>query len=155
MSHMCNWCWELIKGRNKWRSSLSPSQLGCNNCWDHQELLAASCRVSKGDILNASSGNANRHGTFSGIMAICLSDHIYCVLSVFTHLGLWRRLYDCSRHYFRARKSLIERALLTLSSISNHLAAVWKGEFYPRFWGIVGHGRLGIGQFDSPPMGSY
>ena len=26
----------------------------------------------------------------------------YCVLSAFTHLELWRRLYDCSWHHFRA-----------------------------------------------------
>ena len=35
-----------------------------------------------------------------------LDDSTYCVRSAFTHLGLWRKLCDCSRHQLRARKCL-------------------------------------------------
>ena len=41
--------------------------------------------------------------------------------------------------------------------ISNHLAAIWKGDFRPPVWGITGQWGEGLGmsQFDSPPIGSY
>ena len=56
-----------------------------------------------------------------------LRRYIYCVRSAFTHLALWRKLYDCSsRHKFRASKCFTKRALFTFSSISNRLAAIWK-----------------------------
>ena len=42
-----------------------------------------------------------------------LDDHTYCIRSTFIHLGLWQKLYDCSRHKVRARKCLIKRVLLT------------------------------------------
>ena len=54
-----------------------------------------------------------------------LGDCTYCIPSAVTHLGRWRKLYDCSRHKFRARKC----ALWTISSISKHLVAIWKGDF--------------------------
>ena len=44
--------------------------------------------------------------------------------SAFTHLGLWRKRYDCSSDQFRARKCFTKRALLIFSSISSHLAAI-------------------------------
>ena len=34
------------------------------------------------------------------MVARLLDDRTYCVRSAFTHFGLWRKLYDCSRHKF-------------------------------------------------------
>ena len=33
-----------------------------------------------------------------------LDDRTYCVREAFTHLGRWRKLYDCSLHHFTARQ---------------------------------------------------
>ena len=38
--------------------------------------------------------------------------------------GLWRKLYNCSRHHFRARKCHIKHAPLIFLSISNRLTAI-------------------------------
>ena len=86
-----------------------------------------------------------------------LDGRTYCVRSALAHVGLSRKLYDCSRHKLRARKCLIRRALLTFSSISNLLPAIWKGDFsIPKIWGL---GRRGVGDrsgpFDSPSMGYF
>ena len=48
-----------------------------------------------------------------------LDDHTYCVRSTFTHLGLCRKLYDCSLHHFTACKYVLKCTLLTFSSTSN------------------------------------
>ena len=67
-----------------------------------------------------------------------MSDEVLtCVRSAFTHLGLWRMLYDCSRPKFRAiNKCLVKRALLTFSSISDRLATISKGAFRPSVWSL-------------------
>ena len=66
------------------------------------------------------------------------SGHSTTTHIVFTRFGLWRKLCDCSQHHFRARKYLIKRALLTILSISNCLAAVWKKSFYLQDLGCWG-----------------
>ena len=53
-----------------------------------------------------------------------LDDCTYCARSRIIHLGLWQKLYDCSWHHFRARKSVFKRDLLILLSISNHLSVI-------------------------------
>ena len=78
-----------------------------------------------------------------------LDDHIYCVRSAFTHLRLWRKLYDCSKHKFRARKCLIKRTLLTFSSISNRLVGNWKEDFLTPILGIMGDVGV-VGDVDRP-----
>ena len=46
-----------------------------------------------------------------------LDNRTYCVRSAFTQLGVWQKLYDCSRHKFGASKCLIKRTLLTFSRL--------------------------------------
>ena len=72
------------------------------------------------------------------VHSLCLHENKVIIvfdLSAFTHLTLWRKLYDCPRHKFRDRKCLIKHALLIFSVIFNRLAAIWKGDFStPSLW---------------------
>ena len=78
-----------------------------------------------------------------------LDDRTYCVQywSAYTHLGLWRMLYDCSGHKLRVRKCLIKCALRTFSSISNRLAAIRKEDYSTQVWWLGRTWRSGIGPF--------
>ena len=42
-----------------------------------------------------------------------------CARSAFTHLGLWRKLYDCSLHHFTTSHYILKCDLLSFSLISN------------------------------------
>ena len=58
-----------------------------------------------------------------------MTAHIaYCAQSVFTHLGLWLNLYNSSWHHFTASQCFFKCAPLTFFSISNRLAAFYRGE---------------------------
>ena len=73
-----------------------------------------------------------------------LDGHTFCARSAFTHLGLWRKLYDCSLHHFTTSQSILACALLPFSSTSNRLAGIWNGDFStPGFSGWWGHGGRG------------
>ena len=63
----------------------------------------------------------------------------YCARSAFTHLGLWRKLNDCSwYHFLQPTKCVLKCTSLTLSSISNWLVEInVKG-------GLLGHLVWGI-----------
>ena len=70
-------------------------------------------------------------------------DHTYFTRSVFTHLGLWRNLYNCSLHHFTASQSVLSLkslkcAVWTFSSISNCLAAISRGLFLAQVWRVCG-----------------
>ena len=58
--------------------------------------------------------------------------------SAFTHLGLWRKFYDCSSHHFTASQCVLKCALLTFTSTSSRLVVIWKGNFRPRVWELGG-----------------
>ena len=45
-----------------------------------------------------------------------LEDHTYCARSVFNHLWLWRKLYDCSLHHLKTSQCISKSVLLTFSS---------------------------------------
>ena len=46
----------------------------------------------------------------------------HCPQSAFTHLGLWRKLYDCSLHHSTASQCVLKCALFTFSSTPGRLA---------------------------------
>ena len=48
-----------------------------------------------------------------------LDDHTYRTRSAFTHLGFWRKLYDCSLHHFTTRQCILKCIIFTFSSTSN------------------------------------
>ena len=55
------------------------------------------------------------------------NDRTYCAQSAFTHLGLTRKMHDCSLYHFTTSQCLLKRAPLTFSSTSNQLVEIWKG----------------------------
>ena len=82
----------------------------------------------------------------------------YIVLDLRYSFGALAKAVDCSKHKFRAGKCLIKRALLTFSSISNRMAAIWRGwgTFRPLDWGLKESLMQGLGidkLIDSPPTG--
>ena len=79
-----------------------------------------------------------------------LDKDTHCVQSAFTHLGLWRKLYDCPWHHLRAIKCVIKRILSTFSSIFNSSFAIWKEDFSTP---SLEHGGSVTGSFHSPHMG--
>ena len=72
--------------------------------------------------------NLNRK-VITTMVSCPLDAHTYCAWSAFTHLGLWRIVYDCSLHKFTTRKCILKCPLLTCSSTSNWLAEIWKRDF--------------------------
>ena len=63
-----------------------------------------------------------------------LNDHTYCTRSAYTHLGLWRKLYNCSLHHFTTSQCI-------LKCVDWHLVGcnLKVGLFDPRF-GVSGRG---------------
>ena len=53
-----------------------------------------------------------------------LNGGTYCARSAFIHLGLWRKLLDCSLHYLTTSKRILKCALLTFSTTSNWMAEI-------------------------------
>ena len=54
-----------------------------------------------------------------------LDDHTYCAArSAFTHLGLWRKMDDCSLHHFASSRYILRCILLTFLSTSNQLPEI-------------------------------
>ena len=79
-----------------------------------------------------------------------LNDRTSCVRFALTHLGLWRKLYDCSMHHFRTRKfyqTCCINVFIDLQPFSYNM----KGRLRPIVWGLGKAWRFGIGRFDSPP----
>ena len=63
-------------------------------------------------------------------------DTTYCARIAFTHLELWRKLYDCSLHHFTTCQCILKCVRLIFSTTSNWLAEIWKGGLFdPRFGG--------------------
>ena len=96
---------------------------------------------------------SGKNGAINTVPDVCA----YCVQSAFTRLVFWRKVYDGSGHKFRERKCLINRALLTISSISYQLAAIFlvfqRVIFRPLY--SLGVMWVRVDPFDSPPVGSY
>ena len=80
--------------------------------------------------MNTVFGNDAGNKVITTMMIRALNDRTYCVRYTFTHLGFWRKLQAYERQKFLPRKCLLKRALLTFSSISNHLAAICKGGLF-------------------------
>ena len=74
-----------------------------------------------------------------------LDDLTYGAPSALTHLGLRRKLYDCSLHHFTTSKCILKCALLTFSSTSNRFAEIWKGDFSTLGFGVSGDVGVGNG----------
>ena len=78
-------------------------------------------------------------------------DHTYCARSVFTHLGLWWKLYDCSWDHFTARQFILKCRSIDIYFWQPPTG--WlkfeMGTFRPSVLGIMG---WGMGPFNSPPM---
>ena len=84
-----------------------------------------------------------------------LDDPTYYTRSAFTHLGLRRKMYDCSLHHFITSQCvLLKCAMLTFSSNSNQLAEILKGDLSNPNLGRWRRRSGGVGPFDRLPMGS-
>ena len=66
---------------------------------------------------------------YTTVVTTMHDDCTYFARSAFAHLGLWQKLYDCSLHHFTTSQCILKCAPLTLSSTSNWLAEIWKGNF--------------------------
>ena len=53
-----------------------------------------------------------------------LDDCTFYARSAFTHLGLLRKMYDCSLHQFTTNQCVLDGTLLQFSSTSNRLAEI-------------------------------
>ena len=82
-----------------------------------------------------------------------LDDRTYCGRSAFTHLGLRRKLYDCSLHHFIASQCLLKCVQLTFSSIASLLAGISKGEFPNP--GLEVRGNVGSKNSIARPIGGF
>ena len=92
-----------------------------------------------------------------------LTLHYYITLKLhFMHPKWWRgRVRNGLKIFFNYERKVdnveadVTCALLTFLSISNHLTAIWKGDFStPWFGALVGLEGSAIGPFGSLPMGS-
>ena len=75
-----------------------------------------------------------------------LDDHRYCARSVFTHLGLWRKLYDCSLHHSTTSQCIILQCVRLTFSTTSLSSVGWNlmGRLFdPRFEELGGGGGRG------------
>ena len=83
-----------------------------------------------------------------------LDDCTHCVRSSFTHLGICRKLFDCSQHHFTYSQCLLKCSPLTFLSYLQPFDWKLKGDIStPQLVGLRGCGGLGMDPFDSLPMG--
>ena len=78
---------------------------------------------------------SRRHKVIARMVIGLLDDHTYCARCAFTHLGLWRNMYNCSLHHFTTIQCILKCDLLTFSATSNRLAGIWKGDFSTPWFG--------------------
>ena len=82
----------------------------------------------------------------------------FCARSASTHLELWRKLYDCSWHHFRASQCVLK---CVFSWHFRRFPTVWLQSkmgtvrSLPSIWELGVRGRSGIGPFDNLPTSSY
>ena len=74
-----------------------------------------------------------------------LDDRTYCARSAFTHLGLWRKLYDCSLHHFTTNQFILK--MCSIGIFDKLKLVVWnfKGGLLTSGFGCLGvHGGRGL-----------
>ena len=69
------------------------------------------------------------------------SNRAYCARSVFTHLELWRKLYDFSLRYYTTSQCVLILWSIDICADLQRLTAFKGGTVRPPFWGLGGMGN--------------
>ena len=74
----------------------------------------ASCHVEQGGSWSATIYHITRSSPqwWSGPST---TDHTSCARSAFTHMGTWRKIYDCSLHHFTTSQCIVKCVSIDIS----------------------------------------
>ena len=112
----------------RYRTTFTPDQLfHLNRQFAVNRYIESDERARLASFLGLTESQVNNSYVYKGIITTVigpLDDRTYCGQSSFTHLELWRKLYNCSLHHFTTSQCILKRALLTFSTTSNRLAEI-------------------------------